>query len=189
MMRRTTIRLFIAAITFSVGVGIAAAWLYRASSPSAHGPEVSRRRDPGPVLLEVSDYAGGMYQYVGDQLLLRVYADGRAEYDVLNQESPCLGCPMKPTRKEAELTPEELGAVVSLSRRPDLWAAKGEYAAFISRTDTYNIMSVSLNDEGRGKKIVVHNVAATHPQAKAHYPPSLIELIATVWQIKRRLGE
>lgn len=140
-MRRFTLRLLIAFTTFLIGVGVAMTLLFfHSGKPSASAtlvPNVNepQLRKPSPLILEVSSFYGGMSCYEGNLLELRVFADGRAEYEVLNLESPCkMGTKTKPTMKSTDLQADELSELESLFNQSDLLDAKKEYAAFVSWT-------------------------------------------------------
>lgn len=147
------------------------------------------RANADEAVLEVTtDIMGGqVYPKDGTLLSLRLYEDGRFEYDDYPEQGSAGGefGHVAVTRKEASLSKDDVSGLVELAEQPDFQQAEESYPypgpplpdSIIKQTITYR-------QGGREKKIVVFNYSPQHP--KAHYPASLMKLMAEVDELKAR---
>src|SRR5688572_23490332 len=125
----------------------------------------------GEELLTVCTHERGMAPRPQPRLYLRVFADGRGEYE---RNAPAGNL----EKKEFRLTPGELNEIICLGREPDLQEADAKYKAIYRGIDSSRETTVIFRDEGTVKKIVLNNYWADRDDNYEHYPSSLNGLMS-----------
>jgi hypothetical protein len=150
----------------------------------------SKPVDP-EALLTICNDEHGMASLMQPQLYMRVYADGRAEYEKeVKSKGTESGWALKINK--LKLRPEDINEIRRLAGSADFKAAKPDYRAYELRNDSSLHTTITYRDEPHSdatetaKTIKVTNYrTGLRPEAAAHYPSSfnaLMEIIAKVRQ-------
>lgn len=125
---------------------------------------------PAGVVLKICTHEHGMAPIPQPRLYLRVYVDGRAEYEV-NRSSGSL------VKKEFRLTPDELAEITRLGGAEDFQKAQANYPSYRQGTDSWRETTVNFYDKSVAKKIVLLNFSAQDRENAENYPRSLFALM------------
>ena len=129
------------------------------------------------VLVEVARIGRGMTWPLIPQLFLRVYNDGRIEYESLESNKLIL--------KKAELDSTTIERLRRIIEARDLAESQVEYPMLEQVSDALMKTCVSYKaGGGQSRQILVVNFAPDHSRAKDYYAPSLVELLRMVEQIR-----
>lgn len=129
------------------------------------------------VLVEIARIGRGMTWPLIPQLFLRVYNDGRIEYESLEGNKLIL--------KKAELDATTMERLRRIIEARDLAESRLEYPMLERVSDALMKACVSYKaGGGQLRQILVVNYAPDHSRAKDYYPPSLVELLRMVEQIR-----
>jgi hypothetical protein len=142
------------------------------------------------ALLEVSTAASSTVYPPGETLDLRLYENGEAEFDYYLPPNPNrVGEPFKPVRRHAKLSAEEVGRIKTLLAGPDLSSAKAEYLPTQGMIDSYTVKTITYNDAGRERRIVLreNDSHLLLDKKEGVYPESLIELLKLIQNINDSL--
>jgi hypothetical protein len=131
---------------------------------------------PSGVLLNICGNERGMAPLPQPRLYLRIYKDGRGEYEK-NTTWNVL------TRKEFKVKDENLREIERLIAIEGVQKAAGAYPAYRTGTDSSRELTVSTYSERGSKRIVLTNFHAADRDNKKHYPASLISLMEKVEEV------
>jgi hypothetical protein len=127
---------------------------------------------PAGVVLNICRHEHGMAPIPQPRLYLRVYADGRAEYERGDSKE------MRLERKEFRLSEVEVGEIVRLGSTENFQAAQPSYPAYRQGDDSWIETTVIFRNKQVEKKIVLKNFFfAADPENALHYPHSLLALM------------
>jgi hypothetical protein len=137
------------------------------------------------AVLTICDTGLGMHSFNGLRLFLRVYPDGRAEYEKHPiypeghwEESQRL---IKQTFK---IDASWVAEIVKLGNEPDFQQAKADYPVFQIWTDSGLETAIIYRDQEKEKKIVVHNYMSGDENNYNHYPTSLVTLLSHAEELR-----
>lgn len=184
-MKRTTFRLIVALVTFAVGVGAVAVWLFHHQLPRASPREIENTVSDC-IILEISTRADGPVYPNGDILSFRLYQSGRIEYDTF-PANPSEGrfSTSIPSRKESHLDSREIEELTNLAGQTDLFYGPDNYPSFLHEQRDFTIeTTIVFNHLGKEKRVVIRNYAPDDPDAKHHYPASLIKLLQMASELR-----
>jgi hypothetical protein len=143
-----------------------------------------------PILEVTTTAYGAAYPKEGDILQMRLFEDGRFEYDDFPDYDPprFTSGNVTITRKEGRLALPDVQKLVALAESDDFLSAEEEYRSLQSHTDTEWATHVSFRQGGIQKSITVWNFWDTQytPSLKGNYPNSLVELLEQVEILKAK---
>ena len=151
--------------------------------------------DSSPVLsdspiLEVITNVYGGYPKDGDILQMRLFKDGRFEYDDFPDYDPprATGRNVTITKKEARLTEDDVKELIALATSPNFLSSKEKYESMRGRLDDWYITKISFQRGSIRKAITAVNFWDTQysPEFKKNYPSSLVQLLEQVEQMKAK---
>src|SRR5258707_8026117 len=122
------------------------------------------------VLLTICNHERGMAPLPQPQLYLKLYRDGRGEYETASGTSSLLDL------KEFQISSEELREIMSLGNAADFQKADASYPVFHQSDDSSLETTITFSAKGAAKRIVLANFYAADPDNKKRYPVSLIQL-------------
>jgi hypothetical protein len=131
---------------------------------------------PAGLLLNICTNERGMAPIPQPRLYLRIYTDGRAEYEASKGWDDLV-------KKELRIQPEELEEIIRLGNTDDFQAALEEYPAYNHGTDSSRKLTLDFYGKTGTKRIVFHNFYAEDRENKKHYPASFISLIEKVEEV------
>jgi hypothetical protein len=137
------------------------------------------KQPPDDAILTICERESGMAPLPQPQLVLRVYRDGRAEYETLGGGDGL-------NLKKIKITDKELNDMLALGRAADFQNAKDAYPAFEHRDDSSSLITVTFKDEGKQKRRTLANFYVGNPENKLHYPKSLIALMKLAMDIREK---
>jgi hypothetical protein len=175
-------RFYMAALTCLIFVAGVEGQRSYSSSVCARPDKTARE-----AILTICTHARGMTSLPQPRLYLRVFADGRAEYEH-NPRVP-EGDPRGYEQlviKELRITQAELHEILCLAGEPDFQAADSVYKRIYIGNNTSMTTTVIFRDVGRAKKIVLNNYTADGEDNVEHYPSSLNALMDRVQWIWER---
>jgi hypothetical protein len=144
---------------------------------------------PEAVLLEVFDRDGGMVCSTEEHIQLRVYASGLTEGDVFT--GPCMPRLSKIfssyTRRSFQLGSDQLAQLDIALKQPELLTVHETYPQYVIGVDSGVFEAIRFEVDGKQRSVALVNPDPTHPQNKANYPTSLINLLLEIRQIRQRL--
>ncbi|MEO6391103.1 MAG: hypothetical protein ABIP75_04570 [Pyrinomonadaceae bacterium] len=137
------------------------------------------------AVLTICTHEFGMTSFPQPQLYLRIFADGRAEYETVPpfQEGAGFANQLL-TKKELRLSPEQVQEIIRLGSAKDFQQAPAAYPAFHIGTDSGVSTTISFRDQSATKTIVVTNFSWRDPDNGRHYPRSLIILMSRMEVIR-----
>lgn len=143
---------------------------------------------PKDLVLSICTNERGMAPIPQPQLYLRVYADGAGEYEVgtpmpKNRSSAYPGL----TKKQFQLRPGELQAILALGRADDFQRADGEYPRIRVWDDSSLITTITLIQSAGSKTIIVNNYTPDETDNSEHYPVSFVKLMQLAQDLRDRL--
>jgi hypothetical protein len=129
------------------------------------------------VLIEVARIGRGMTWPLLPQLFLRVYNDGRIQYELVDDKMV--------VTKKAELDSTTLERLRKIVEAKDLAESRSEYPKLKSVSDAMMKICVSYKSVDHPyRQILLINYAVDHPRARDYYPHSLVELLRMVEEIR-----
>jgi hypothetical protein len=132
---------------------------------------------PAGVILSICTNERGMAPIPQPRLYLRIYTDGRAEYEASKGWDDLV-------KKELRIKAEELEEIVRLGNTGDFQRALGEYPAYNHGIDSSKKITLDFYGKTGAKRIVFHNFYAGDRANKKHYPAdfiALMEIVAEIW--------
>jgi hypothetical protein len=138
-----------------------------------------------PVVLQICRRGKGMTALPQYRLFLQVYADGSAEFE----ENP----PFKEgadktnytlVKYKLKIAADKVKQIIKLGTAKDFQDAAADYAALRMWTDSGLDTTVVFRNNGKDKKVVVHNFSATELANDEYYPPSLVGVLLLAEKIR-----
>ena len=151
--------------------------------------------NPPALVLEVVTNYSGMVEPKGDILEMRLYEDGRFEYDDFPRCLPGYRYKGEPklVRSESRVSPDAVQQLVKIGMQPDFQSASPMYPPQIKRLpiDTASLTTIRFVHGGTEKKIQAKDFEdfRYEPEARAKYPPSLVAVYDKVQELKRDVIE
>lgn len=128
---------------------------------------------PAGVILNICTHERGMAPMPQPRLYLRVYTDGRAEFERHSSWDDLI-------KKEFRIEAEDVAEIVRLGNTEDFQAALEEYPAYNHGTDSSMKLTLDFYGTKSAKRIVFNNFYAADRKNKEHYPASFIALMERV---------
>ncbi len=146
-----------------------------------NGQKLSQFCKGGPtnlddVLVEVSRVGRGMTWPLSPQLFLRVYNDGRIEYESREGNKLVL--------RQTELNTTDIVRLRRIIEAKDLSQSQLEYPMLHTVKDAFMKTCISYKADGHSRQILVRNYAPGHSKAKDYYPASLVELLRLAERVR-----
>jgi hypothetical protein len=131
---------------------------------------------PPGVILNICTHERGMAPLAQPRLYLRVFTDGRAEYEVSKGWDDLV-------KKEFRIGADDLAEMTRLGNTENFQSGKEEYPAYNQGTDSS--MTITLNFYGKTgtKRIVFHYFYAADRKNKERYPADFIVLMEKVEEL------
>jgi hypothetical protein len=140
-----------------------------------------------PVIMEITTHGYGMVYPRAEILELRVYQNGRLEYDVYPpQEDEILNIHYWFPRRYSKLNSDDVNELIRLAEQPDFLAAQEQYEGSYPHVDDTWKTTIRFNHRGGTKQIVAINFWDS-PDDAAKYPPSMITLLKKVSALRVKL--
>ena len=142
-----------------------------------------------PVVLEVTNQGYGMVYPKAEILELRVYQNGRVEYDVYPPWKDSLfnlgyWFPMR----HSKLSSSEVKELIVLAEQPDFLSARESYEAGYMHIDDSWKTTIKFAYRGQERKITAINFwDITRPQDSSEYPASMVSLLKKVRGLRVKL--
>ena len=134
---------------------------------------------PSGVLLNICQHARGMVTGPQPTLYLRVYQDGRGEYETNNSENVLV-------KKEFRINEADLREIARLSAAQGVQTALEKYPGYNHGIDSSRELTLDIFSNTHHKSIILINFYAADRENKKHYPASLISLMEKVEQLWSR---
>ena len=131
---------------------------------------------PPGVLLNICEHGRGMVPMPQPRLYLRVYNDGRGEYETSKTWNVL-------TKKELRVKEEDIRELERLGATEGVQKALERYPAYHPGDDSSRELTVDIYGETGQKRIVLQNFFAADRENKKHYPRSLTSLMEKVEEI------
>lgn len=126
------------------------------------------------AILTICNHEYGMVAWPQPTLGLRLYADGRGEYEMKPSWHEGEAYPEKwLVVNEFKATAEELEGITAILDAPDLQNAKNRYSYYHRGIDTSIETTLIINTVAGSQKIVLGNSGTFNPDNRKYYPPSL----------------
>jgi len=142
-----------------------------------------------PVILQVFDRDGGMVCSTEEHVQLRVYANGLAEGDILT--GPCGPWWSKVfssfSRRTVQLSYDQFDQLKTALKQSELLTLHETYPQFVIGVDSGVFETIKFEVGGQQKSVALVNPDPTHPQNKANYPASLINLLVEIERARQRV--
>jgi len=134
---------------------------------------------PDDAILTICERESGMVPMPQPQLQLRVYSDGRSEYETRGGLNGL-------TLNKTKITDTQLNDLLDLGRSPDFQRATEVYPVFQHKDDSSSLITVTFRNGENQKRITLANFYARDPQNKLRYPPPLVGLIKLADDIREK---
>lgn len=131
---------------------------------------------PPGVLLNICEHWSGMPPLPQPRLYLRVYKDGRGEYETNKTWNVLI-------KEEFKVKEEDIRELERLSATDGVQKALESYPTYRLAYDSTREIIVDIYGESSQKRIVLENFFAADRENKKHYPASLISLMEKVEEI------
>lgn len=154
---------------------------------------VAQIRDSGSVCLDpvaagniltICYHEHGMAPQPQPRLHLRVFKDGRAEYESLSPYEKSATSTL--IKKTFRLTEKEVAELLALGRASDFQKAEADYPRFHIWDDSWLETTLTFDAGPAAKTITLRNFMTGTPDNKAHYPASLITMMERAEQLRER---
>lgn len=156
----------------------------RSTSVCVPGEET---KETESAVLTICTREFGMTTFPHPQLYLRIFADGRGEYETLPPYVEGAGDANQILAKKGlRVTPEQVREIIRLGSAKDFQQAPAAYPAFHIGTDSGMSTTISFRDQSAPKTIVVTNFSWRDPDNGRHYPRSLILLMSRMEVIREK---
>lgn len=130
------------------------------------------------VILTVCGHESGMAPLIQPRLYLRLFSDGRAEYETTTEyDEPAGDASDGLLLQEMNVDKQDVEAIGKFVRQSDFLNSNAEYPIFQRWTDSSLKLIIIVSTEGREKRIVVNNFTDSDKDNKSHYPASLLALL------------
>jgi hypothetical protein len=149
------------------------AWLCAGSGAAQNKPEA--------LLLEADMLGAGMASPQGTHLYLRVYIDGRVEYE----DERMKGSTLEYFIRRSKLSGAEIKDLSVHLNGSSVRALAKDYAPLDPPLDHAIDLTVSLTHVDQTQTIVIRNFSPTSPKASEAYPASLIELLCRIERLRK----
>lgn len=133
------------------------------------------------LLLEAHMLGVGMASPQGKHLYLRVYNDGRVEYEDERMKGSTLDYFIRRSKLSAAETKNLSDHLNGSSVR----ALAKDYASLDPPLDHAIDLTVSITHTDQTQTIVIRNFSPTSPKASEAYPASLIELLCRIERLRK----
>lgn len=133
------------------------------------------------VVLNVCNHEHGMVAFPQPRLYLRVFADGRGEIETNPPAPP--GDAYEEERlikKTFHVDADEIAEIRRLGSMADFQNMKAVYPAYAIGTDSSVDTTLTFNDQGKAKKVVVTNFSYASVENHKHYGLSFCLMMARV---------
>jgi hypothetical protein len=150
-----------------------------AQAQQSETTSVCLRDTPPGLLLNICGHERGMAPTPQPRLYLRIYKDGRGEYEASKSWNTLV-------KKNFNINDEDLRELNSLSAAASLETTIERYPAYHHGIDSSRELTVDIHADGAQKRIILTNFFATDRENKKHYPASLISLMEKVEEIWAR---
>ena len=140
---------------------------------------VCLRETPPGVLLNICQNERGMAPMPQPRLYLRIYKDGRGEYEV-NRSWNALA------KKRFTINNEDLSELASLAATASVEKTPERYPVYRMGDDSTQEWTIDIYSDAVQKRIILTNFFSTDRENKEHYPASLILLMEKVEEIWSR---
>lgn len=143
------------------------------------------------AVLEVTTTAqGSVYPKEGDILQIRLFQNGRFEYDDFPDYNPpqTTSKNVVVTKKESYLSQEFTKELINLAEQPDFLSAEEKYDSLHQHIDTNWTTKIIFVNQGRQRTITVVNFWDTQycTEDKSKYPQSMVALLEKVELFKAK---
>lgn len=132
---------------------------------------------PADVVLTICTHEMGMTSFLQPKLDLRLFADGRAEYEVA---PPADNYPNQTNFvmvvKQFNADPKALTAIRELGRQPDFQNAKASYPHYQAGMDVSIETTITFYSDGKAKSIKLVNASFRDTPEQKKLPVSLVKL-------------
>jgi hypothetical protein len=140
------------------------------SAPQSANTSVCLSAPPPGVLLNICQHARGMVTGPQPTLYLRVYQDGRGEYETNNSENVLV-------KKEFRISEEALREIAKLGAAEGVQTALERYPVYNHGIDSSRELTLDIYSDTNHKSITLTNFYAADRENKKRYPASLISLM------------
>ena len=147
-----------------------------ASAQQPANTSVCLKDVPPGVLLNICADERGMAPIPTPRLYLRVYKDGRGEYEE-NKTWDAL------TKKQFRAKEDDIREIERLGATEGVQKARERYPVYNLGDDSSREITVDIYDETSRKRIILTNFFAADRENKKHYPASLISFMEKVEEI------
>lgn len=142
---------------------------------------------PDGVILNICEHGHGMVALPQPRLYLRVYADGRAEYEETPPYRADAGVRnFTLVLKEFQIGKEDLTGILTLLGNHEFQTAKEKYPSFRSGIDSSTETTITIHGKHFAKKIVLPNFYAQDRTLKPKYPAALFDLMERLDDLRNR---
>jgi hypothetical protein len=149
--------------------------ILRAGAPVYSQPNVYGEKSR--VLLEVIQSGKGMVTpRHSPRVFLRLYENGVIEYEARTA--------VNYVKRRSHVTKFKVNEIVGLAAEPNLLAADERYSSLEDLGDALLIIKIRIFRENSVKEISIRNYMPDHPKARGFYPPSLVELLRKVEEVR-----
>jgi hypothetical protein len=131
---------------------------------------------PPGVLLNICQHARGMVQMPQPWLYLRIYQDGRVEYEANKSEDVLV-------LKEFRINEADVSEIARLGLAEGVQKALERYPAYKHGIDSSLETTIEIYTEAGQKRIILTNFFAADRENKTHYPAALISLMQKMEEI------
>jgi len=163
---------------FFVLIALAAAFLPASlRAQQTANTSVCLRDTPPGVLLNICQHERGMTPIPQPRLYLRIYKDGRGEYET-NRSWNAL------VKKKFTINDEDLREINSLAGAASIEKTPVRYPVYNQGDDSSKEITADVYVDGAQKRIILTNFFAADRENKKHYPASLIafmEKVEDIW--------
>jgi len=145
-----------------------------------------------PVIMEITTHGYGMVYPRAEILTLRVYQNGRIEYDAYPpQGGESFNIRYWFPRRHSKLSSDDVNELVRLVEQPDFLAAQERYEGSYPHIDDTWETTIRFNYRGGTKQIVAINFwdITYSPDDAVKYPPSMITLLKKVSALRVKLTD
>jgi hypothetical protein len=155
-------------------IALAAAFLpVSLRAQQTENTSVCLRDTPPGVLLNICQHERGMAPLPQPRLYLRIYKDGRGEYEI-NSSWDAL------VKNEFTVYDEDLRELASLAAAASVENTPERYPVYHRGDDSSQERTVDIYADTGKKRIILTNFFAADRENKTHYPASLIALMEKV---------
>jgi hypothetical protein len=137
-----------------------------------------------PAILEVIDHYQGMWPFAGKYIHLRLFGNGRYEYEKLRKSVD--NSKWEAVRQEGQLSPQQLADIIQLVKNKSFIDAREKYRELWHGIDALYNVSISYSHNQERKQILLINFDPKNEQAKNYYPESVLKLMKKVEELREQ---